>query len=161
VKIEEMRNHGVDPRTRGARLDAQLAALKEIWSRERAEFHGGQIGFDPIFQWPKPTRPRVYVGGNSAAALARAVAATDGWMPNALSGVESVEIQLDRVRQLAGRDFPVTATQLCPAAGPGKSPSALSRPDQPAYKPLPIRIVSFRPAEDSFRASAPLEQGVV
>ena len=53
---EEMRNHGTDPATRGARVDEQLAALKQIWTNDKAEFHGRQIDFDPIFAWPKPVQ---------------------------------------------------------------------------------------------------------
>ncbi|HEY3469619.1 MAG TPA: TIGR03619 family F420-dependent LLM class oxidoreductase, partial [Amycolatopsis sp.] len=49
---EEMRNHGTDPKTRGALIDEQLAALKEIWTKDEAEFHGKHVDFDPIFAWP-------------------------------------------------------------------------------------------------------------
>src|SRR4051794_7476831 len=38
--IENMRNHGIDPRTRGKRLDESLKAIKEIWANDQAEFHG-------------------------------------------------------------------------------------------------------------------------
>ncbi|OZM79569.1 TIGR03619 family F420-dependent LLM class oxidoreductase [Pseudonocardia sp. MH-G8] len=48
---EEMRNHGTDPATRGARMDEQLAALKAIWTSDEAEFHGAHVDFDPIFAW--------------------------------------------------------------------------------------------------------------
>src|SRR5439155_26636392 len=60
---EEMRNHGTDPATRGELIDEQLAALKEIWTSEEAEFHGMHVAFDPKFSWPKPGRVAVYVGG--------------------------------------------------------------------------------------------------
>src|ERR1700716_2262448 len=49
---EEMRNHGTDPATRGTKMNEQLAALKQIWTEEQAEFHGRFINFDPIFSWP-------------------------------------------------------------------------------------------------------------
>ncbi|WP_028922664.1 LLM class F420-dependent oxidoreductase [Pseudonocardia acaciae] len=81
---EEMRNHGVDPATRGELLDEQLAALKTIWTREEAEFHGRFIDFDPIYLWPKPVQsphPPVYVGGESVAARNRLLAHGDGWFP--------------------------------------------------------------------------------
>ncbi|WP_103351671.1 LLM class F420-dependent oxidoreductase [Amycolatopsis sp. CA-128772] len=80
---EEMRNHGTDPKTRGALMDEQLAALKEIWTSEQAEFHGAHIDFDPIFSWPKPVQqPHVpiYIGGESEAALNRLVKYGDGWL---------------------------------------------------------------------------------
>src|SRR4029079_18907791 len=48
---EEMRNHGTDPPTRGALIDEQLAALKQIWTTEQAEYHGVHVDFDPIYLW--------------------------------------------------------------------------------------------------------------
>ncbi|MDT7575898.1 MAG: hypothetical protein QOH17_2231, partial [Pseudonocardiales bacterium] len=63
---EEMRNHGTDPATRGALMDEQLAALKQIWTQDQAEFHGKHVDFDPIFLWPKPVQqphPPIYLGG--------------------------------------------------------------------------------------------------
>lgn len=80
---EEMRNHGTDPKTRGALMDEQLAALKEIWTSDEAEFHGEHVDLDPIFSWPKPVqRPHVpiYIGGESEAALNRLVKYGDGWL---------------------------------------------------------------------------------
>jgi probable F420-dependent oxidoreductase len=83
---EEMRNHGTDPATRGALMDEQLAALKQIWTQEQAEFHGKHVDFDPIFLWPKPVQqphPPIYLGGESPAALRRLAAYGDAWLPRA------------------------------------------------------------------------------
>ncbi|WUI04168.1 LLM class F420-dependent oxidoreductase [Spirillospora sp. NBC_00431] len=83
---EEMRNHGTDPRTRGALLDEQLAAIKAIWTEDEAEFHGAHVDFDPIHLWPKPVRdphPPIYIGGESPAAIDRVVRHGDGWLPRA------------------------------------------------------------------------------
>ncbi|WP_092530779.1 LLM class F420-dependent oxidoreductase [Amycolatopsis arida] len=110
---EEMRNHGTDPRTRGALLDEQLAALKEIWTREQAEFHGRFVDFDPIFAWPKPVRrphPPIYVGGISPAAVRRAVKHGNGWLPFAAPDPAGVRAQLDLLAAHGGADLPVTAT---------------------------------------------------
>ena len=38
--IEELRNHGTDPKTRGALLDERIEAIKELWTKEPAEYHG-------------------------------------------------------------------------------------------------------------------------
>ena len=81
---EEMRNHGTDPRTRGALMDEMLAALVQIWTTEQAQFHGQYVDFDPIFAWPKPVQqphPPIYVGGESDAALARLARFGDAWFP--------------------------------------------------------------------------------
>jgi probable F420-dependent oxidoreductase len=83
---EEMRNHGTDPGTRGALMDEQLAALKQIWTQEQAEFHGKHVDFDPIFLWPKPVQqphPPIYLGGESPAALRRLATYGDAWLPRA------------------------------------------------------------------------------
>jgi len=32
---EEMRNHGTEPRTRGRLLNERLAAIKEIWTKDK------------------------------------------------------------------------------------------------------------------------------
>jgi probable F420-dependent oxidoreductase len=95
---EEMRNHGVDPKTRGALMGEQLAALKEIWTKEQAEFHGEHINFDPIFAWPKPVqKPHlpIYVGGESKAALDRLAKYGDAWLPRG----QTRAAELNRVRQ--------------------------------------------------------------
>jgi probable F420-dependent oxidoreductase len=81
---EEMRNHGTEPRTRGAQMDEMLAALKEIWTNDEAQFHGAFVEFDPIYSWPKPLQrphPPIFIGGESEAALARLVAFGDAWLP--------------------------------------------------------------------------------
>jgi alkanesulfonate monooxygenase SsuD/methylene tetrahydromethanopterin reductase-like flavin-dependent oxidoreductase (luciferase family) len=79
-----MCNHGTDPATRGALMDEQLAALKQIWTVEQAEYHGEHVNFDPIFLWPKPVQqphPPIYVGGESPAALRRLASLGDAWLP--------------------------------------------------------------------------------
>ena len=65
-------------------MDEQLAALREIWTSDEAEYHGQHVDFDPIFLWPKPEQrphPPIYVGGESPAALRRLAACGDGWLP--------------------------------------------------------------------------------
>lgn len=101
---EEMRNHGTDPRTRGTLLNEQLAAIKEIWGEERAEFHGRHVEFDPIFCWPKLVQrphPPIYIGGDGHAALARAVEHGDGWMPHSVHHPDRVRPQMERLADAA------------------------------------------------------------
>jgi probable F420-dependent oxidoreductase len=111
---EEMRDHGTDPRTRGALLNEQLPALKAIWTKDEAEFHGEYVDFDPVFQWPKPVskpHPPVYIGGDSAFAAARAGRLGDGWLPHAVRDPGQVKAQL--AARPAG--VPVTVTSASPA----------------------------------------------
>ena len=83
---DEMRNHGTAPATRGEKMNEQLAALKQIWTQDEAEFHGQFIDFDPIFSWPKPVQrphpPDLHRRGEP-----RSLApATDAWRRLATAG---------------------------------------------------------------------------
>jgi probable F420-dependent oxidoreductase len=103
---EEMRNHGTDPATRGVLMDEQLAALKQIWTAEQAEYHGEHVDFDPIYLWPKPVQkphPPIYVGGESPAALRRLVAYGDGWLPRGRTPPAEIKRVRDRLAE-QGRD---------------------------------------------------------
>ncbi|WP_370942879.1 LLM class F420-dependent oxidoreductase [Amycolatopsis sp. cg5] len=107
---EEMADHGTDPRTRGAKLDEQLAALKEIWTKDAPEFHGKHVEFGPMGSWPKPVQkphPPIYVGGNTPAALNRLKQYGDVWTPNGVGERAHIQPQLDLMHEHAG-DFPVS-----------------------------------------------------
>lgn len=107
---EEMRNHGTDPKTRGQLLNEKIDAIKAIWTTEPAEYHGKHVDFDPIFSKPKPVQtphPPIYVGGNSDAALRRAVDHGNGWLANPLQ-VPDMTRQFAKLRDYAGRDVPVS-----------------------------------------------------
>jgi probable F420-dependent oxidoreductase len=111
---EEMRNHGTDPSTRGALLSEQLAALKEIWTKDEAEFHGEFVDFDPIFSWPKPAtkpHPPIYIGGQSPAAMRRLAAHGDAWLPNPVPDAAAIPGQLALLAEYAP-GFPVTVSGL-------------------------------------------------
>lgn len=106
----EMRHCGVNPATRGAKIDEQIRALRQIWTNDIAEFHGEFVDFGPSFSWPKPLQrpnPPLYIGGSSRAALQRLCDVGDGWLPPPLPADE-----IERARQFMadnGRpDIPIT-----------------------------------------------------
>lgn len=81
---EEMANHGTDPRTRMALLGERVAAMRDIWTRDEAEFHGRYVDFDPIWSWPKPAQrphPPVLVGGMGPTVIDRVLQFGDEWLP--------------------------------------------------------------------------------
>lgn len=72
---------GVDPSTRGARLDECLSVLRELATGEKVTFHGSHVDLTdaqilPALQPPVP----LLVGGRSAAAVRRAGMLGDGWL---------------------------------------------------------------------------------
>lgn len=99
---------GLDPRTRGRRLDEAIAACRRLWSEPVVEHHGELIDFEPVAFEPKPVQQPlpVLVGGESDAALRRAARLGDGWLGMEHSP-ESAADRVGRLRRLAadaGRD---------------------------------------------------------
>lgn len=81
---EEMGHHGTDFKTRFAKMGEQVRAMKEIWTKDAAEFHGQHVNFEPIWCWPKPAQqphPPVLLGGESSYTLQRVVDYCEGWFP--------------------------------------------------------------------------------
>ena len=120
--LEEMENHGTDPRLRWRLLRERLLAMREIWTRDEAEFHGELVDFDPIWSWPKPlqTPLPVYIGGNTEHTMKRVIELGDGWVPNA--GRSRLVAQIPEFRR------------LCEESGRG---------------PLPITVYGTRPTAEA------------
>jgi probable F420-dependent oxidoreductase len=110
--LEEMRNHGTDPRRRFRLLRERVEAMREIWTKEEAEYHGEMVDFDPIWSWPKPVQEPlpVLVGGNAENTLKRVIAYGDGWIPNGPRAQLVVQIpEFHRLCEESGRGrLPVT-----------------------------------------------------
>jgi probable F420-dependent oxidoreductase len=99
---EEWRAAGLDPSTRGRRLDEALAVCRRLWTEERIAHAGEFYRFGPVAFEPKPVQrphPPIHVGGESEAALARAARAGDGWLGLAHTP-ESVRAKVSRLRAL-------------------------------------------------------------
>ena len=106
---EEMENHGTDPTTRGRLVNERLGAMRELWTAEKAEFHGEFVDFDPVYSWPKPVRrphPPIWVGGGEGA-FGRVADFGDVWLANR-TAPEQLGPQIERLREAAGREVPVT-----------------------------------------------------
>ena len=108
---EEMEDHGTVYETRFKKLREQIEAMKQIWTKEKPEYHGELVSFSPMMTWPKPKQkphPPIIVGGAFRYAARRAIRYGDGIIPQAPSaGSGEAEEFLPRFRQMAeeaGRD---------------------------------------------------------
>ena len=115
---EEMRNHGKNAKQRMSIMRERVLAMKEIWTKSKAEYHGKFVNFDPIMTWPKPVQkphPPVIVGGAFPYGARRAIAYGDGWVPHArrpaYGDVLSLLPEFRKLAVEAGRDpatLPIT-----------------------------------------------------
>lgn len=81
---EEMGNHGTEFSKRWRVLRERVLAMKEIWTKDQAEFHGEFVNFDPIWSFPKPVQkphPPIVMGGSGPTTFDRVTEFCDGWMP--------------------------------------------------------------------------------
>lgn len=112
---------GLDPKTRGRRLDEALGVCKRLWTEESVEHEGEFYQFDAVRFEPKPAQqphPPVHIGGESDAALRRVAQLGDGWYGIGHT-LETVQPVLKRLREIVsneGRDPDtleiITATQV-------------------------------------------------
>ncbi len=99
---EEWTAAGLDPRTRGRRLDEALAVCKRLWTEEVVAHTGDFYAFDAVMFEPKPVQrphPPIHAGGESEAALRRAARDCDGWL-GLHHTLESVERPIRRLTEL-------------------------------------------------------------
>jgi len=102
---EEMEDHGTVYETRTLKMREQIEAMKEIWTKDIAEYHGEIVEFPPLQTWPKPVQkphPPIIVGGAFRVAARRAIRYGDGILPAApTAGSGSSEEFMPRWRQMA------------------------------------------------------------
>ncbi len=105
---EEFEALGVPWERRGARNDEYIEAMRALWAGPHAEFHGEFVDFPKVTCSPRPTNGNIpiLVGGDSDAAVRRAVRLADGYFPGE-GDFDRLSALLARVRQAAedaGRD---------------------------------------------------------
>jgi len=106
---EEMENHGTIFKKRWRVLRERVLAMKEIWTKEEAEFHGEFVNFDKIWSYPKPVQkphPPILMGGDGPTTFNRVIEFSNGWLP---LGYRKIDItqkirDLRRQAEAAGRD---------------------------------------------------------
>ena len=100
-----MEDHGTVYATRFKRVREAIEAMKEIWTKEAAEYHGEFVNFDPMIARPKPVQkphPPIHVGGAFPYGARRAIRYGDGWIRTARGDVADISLTERRT----SRDLP-------------------------------------------------------
>jgi len=105
---DEMENHGTVYASRFKRMRESVEAMKEIWTKTKAEYHGEFVNFDPMMAWPKPVQkphPPIIVGGAWPHAARRVIRYGDGWIPLvARNDLPGIIPEFHKMVREAGRD---------------------------------------------------------
>jgi probable F420-dependent oxidoreductase len=144
--LEEMRDHGTDPKTRGALLDERIEAIKALWTSEPAEYHGGYTDFGPSYSRPKPVQqphPPIFIGGDSDATVKRVIRHGAGWISNPLP-VERLTKRIDQIRERGGRDVPLAMF------GTAADPAYWRAAEELGFDQLAL-LLPTRPSDESLR----------
>src|SRR6266704_6764985 len=102
---EEFATLGVPFDDRGPRTDEYVAAMRALWTQERASFHGRFVSFQDVFCRPLPAARRIpiIVGGDTKAAARRAGRLGDGYFPARPASAELLD-EMRRAAEAAGRN---------------------------------------------------------
>lgn len=120
---EEVEDHGTNFKVRFRVLRERVLAMKELWTKDEAEFHGRYVSFERSWCYPKPVQkphPPIYMGGDGPTTFDRVLEFCDGWMPigrGALPPGLSDKVSVLRQRaEAAGRDPATLAVTVfaCP-----------------------------------------------
>jgi probable F420-dependent oxidoreductase len=154
---EEMEHHGTAFPTRFRVMRERVLAMKEIWTKDEAEFHGEFVRFDRIWSYPKPVQkphPPVLLGGEGPHTLRRVVEFCDGWFPRGRAGADTILTQLGDLRARAGRAGRDPKTISVSVFGGKADPPTLER-----YRAAGIdRVVLPLPSEGRERVLPLLDQ---
>ncbi len=106
---EETELMGGDFEHRWTQTKEAILAMKELWTKDEAEFHGQYFDFPPVRSYPKPAQkphPPVILGGMAKNVLRRVINVADGWLPNRVTPaqVEESRAKLDAMAAEVGRD---------------------------------------------------------
>jgi probable F420-dependent oxidoreductase len=103
---------------RGSRMSECLEIVQKAWTEDRFSYHGEHFDFDDVSVVPKPIqdpRPRIWLGANSDAGVARAARLADGWMAGFADRLDALSPRVDSYRQQAadaGREATVCLMRL-------------------------------------------------
>ena len=106
---EETTMMGGDFDHRWTQTRESIEAMKELWTKDEAEYHGRYYDFPPVYCYPKPAQkphPPVILGGHAKNVLQRVARWGDGWLPNRATPAEIEESRkiLEALAAERGRD---------------------------------------------------------
>ena len=107
---EETEIMGGDFAHRWTQTREAILAMKELWTKNPAEYHGTYYDFPPLLSFPKPAQkphPPILLGSNAKNTFKRVVGWADGWFPQGHTTVEELKqgrITLNHMAEEAGRD---------------------------------------------------------
>lgn len=89
---------GVERKTRAARFDEQIDALRLLWSQDDATFRGKHVSFENVSIRPRPLQrpnPPIWVGAAADPAIKRAALKGDNWIATSVTTVSAMKSQVD------------------------------------------------------------------
>ncbi|HEY5932836.1 MAG TPA: LLM class F420-dependent oxidoreductase [Nitrospira sp.] len=106
---EETEVMGGDFPHRWTQTREAILAMKELWTKDEAEYHGQYYNFPPVLAFPKPVQkphPPVLLGGTARQVFQRIVEWGDGWMPNRVTtdDIRRGRSILNELAEQVGRD---------------------------------------------------------
>ena len=106
---EETEIMGGDFDHRWTQTKDAILAMKELWTKEEAEYNGKYYSFPPVRCNPKPAskpHPPVILGGFAKNVFKRVVDYGDGWMPTRVTpdDIRRGRATIDELAEAAGRD---------------------------------------------------------
>ena len=86
-----------------------IQVMKELWTKDEAEFHGEFYDFPPVRSAPKPHQkphPPIFLGGAAKNVFKRVIAWGDGWLPIRVTpeDIKNAKATLGELAAAAGRD---------------------------------------------------------
>lgn len=103
---DEFEAAGVNFDRRGDRGDEFLQLLKEIWTKETAEFQGEFYRVAKSIIGPKPLQkphPPIYIGGFTKKAFERAIRYANGFHPAGIKGFDDLESIIKSIKDMANK----------------------------------------------------------
>ena len=161
----EVSSCGVDPATRGRRMDECLAVVRQLLTGKPVTFHGAFFDLDETIIAPVPAGEiPIIVGGRSDAAIGRAGRLGDGWLgiwnsPRRFA--DAVEMAAGEAARVArpGRPRRHAMQVWCGLAGSRQAARACLAPAMEAFYQLPFerfeRYCPYGTAEDVAEFLAP------